>query len=89
MPIYRIEQYELYAQTYEVDAPSPAAALDRVLNGRVDAGDDAPDYIDVCDTMGMPLEQNVDLVNQLRDMGHMIGHTGIVDSIRSIEEVEE
>lgn len=90
MPIYDVEQYELHAQTYRVEAASEAEAIAKVLDSEADALDDACDYIEVPDVYGMSEEEPgaFEIISELRRLGYHIGQDGYVDSIRSVTEVK-
>ena len=87
MPIYEIEQYELHATKYRVEADSKAQAIARLFGGEADFIDNSLDYIEVADDYGMPADQNQELADQLRSLGVSIDDD-IIPSVRSIEEVE-
>ena len=87
MPIFEIEQYELHATTYRVEAKDEAHAIARLLDGEADPIDNSLDYIEVADDYGMPVDENRELAEQLRNLGIAIGDD-IIPSIRNIEQVE-
>ena len=86
MPIFEIEQYELHSTKYRTEAKDQADAIARLLNGEAEPIDDSLEYIEVADDYGMPVDQNRDLVDQLRNLGIVIGDD-IIGSIRTITEV--
>ncbi len=87
MPVYDVEQYEVHAATYRVEAESPAHAIKKVFDGKAEMVDDSLDFIAVCDDMGLPVEEEPALVETLRSLG--VAVSDHVHSIRSIAEVEE
>lgn len=86
MPIYEIEQYEVYAQTYRVRDASPAEAVKRLLNGEATPLDNSLDLIEVCHTMGLPVAEHAGIAAELRRLQVPIPGT-VIPSIRSIVTV--
>lgn len=91
MPTYKVEQYELWIQSYEVQANSEAEAIAKVLNGEAQASDDGPELCEVADSYGMSADE-------LGPDGcaELTGKTGttftvddIVNSIRSVELLDD
>lgn len=87
MPIYDIEQYELHVQRYRIDADSEADAVAQLFDGEADPVDGSLEYIEVADGYGLPVDENMDLVVELRNLQLTIG-SDLVPSIRSIAVVE-
>ena len=87
MPTYEIEQYELHAMKYQVEAEDEAHAIAKLLNGEADPVDNSLDFIEVADDYGLPVDENRDLADQLRNLGIAVGDD-IIPSVRSIEEAE-
>jgi type III secretion system FlhB-like substrate exporter len=87
MPTYEIEQYELHTMKYRVEAEDEAHAIVALLNGEADPMDNSLEYIEVADDYGVPVDENRDLADQLRNLGIAVGDD-IIGSIRSIEEAE-
>jgi type III secretion system FlhB-like substrate exporter len=87
MPTYEIEQYELHTMKYRVEAEDEAHAIAKLLNGEADPMDNSLEYIEVADDYGLPVDENRDLVDQLRSLGVGIDDD-IIPSIRNIEQVE-
>lgn len=81
MTTFIIEQYEIHAQTYHVEANTKAEAIAQVMNGNAEPIDNGLDYIGVLDDWGMDPEDD-DLANELD-----LGVSKIIPSIRSIQEV--
>jgi len=87
MPTYEIEQYELHTMKYRVEAEDEAHAIAKLLNGEADPVDNSLEYIEVADDYGVPVDENRDLADQLRNLGIAVGDD-IIPSVRSIEQVE-
>jgi len=87
MPMYEIEQYELHVSKYRVEAKSDADAITKLFNGEADLVDNSTEYIEVADDLGMPVDENRKLAEELRTLGETIGEY-VIDSIRSIEQVD-
>jgi hypothetical protein len=87
MPVFRIEQYEIHVQAYNVTADSEADAISRLLLGQGDPIDNSLEFVNVADNQGMLVSENQDLADQLFDRGAINGNDEIIPSIRSIEEV--
>ena len=88
MSTYEIQQYEVHAQTYRVKASSEAEALTMLFDGQADSVDSGLDYIEVCEDLGLPVEEYRDLAGQLRSLGVSLDEH-IIPSIRSIERMED
>lgn len=73
MPKYRIEQYEIHAMTYEVEADSEAAAITKLLDGEAEAVDDSLEYIEVAEDFGLPVDECRELADELRELGVPVG----------------
>ena len=85
--IFEIEQYEVHVQRYRVEANSGAEAIVRLYQGEADPIDNSLEYVEVADEYGLPLDQNQELAEQLRNLGIIVGEH-IIPSIRTIEKVE-
>jgi len=86
MPMFKIEQYELHTQTYQVEAQDEAQAIAKLLKGEAEPVDDSLEYVEVAEDFGLPAEECRDLADELRD--HGVPVDAVIPSIRSIEEVE-
>jgi hypothetical protein len=86
MPVYEIEQYEVHAQRYRVKARSEAQAIKKLLDAEAEPLDDGLDYIEICEDLGLPEDENSELAQKLRSLG--VSVKDFIPSIRSIEEVE-
>lgn len=87
MPIYEIEQYELHAMKFRVEASSKAEAIAKLFGGEGEAVDNSLEYIEVAEDFGLPVEGHQELAEELRKSGVVIGED-VIPSIRSIQEVE-
>ena len=87
MPTFEIEQYELHAQTYRIDAATEAEAIKRLLDGEADAVDNGLDYIEIADDFGLPVDEHRELTEGLKALDIPVGEH-IIPSIRSIQQVE-
>lgn len=85
MPTFEIEQYELHAMTYRVEAANEAEAIAKVFNGTAMPVDNGLEYIEVAEEFGMPAEEYREPTEALRDLG--ISVDVVIPSIRSVEEV--
>jgi hypothetical protein len=85
--IFEIEQYEVHVQRYRVEANSGAEAIARLYQGEADPIDNSLEYVEVADEYGMPVDQNQEVAEQLRNLGITVGED-IIPSVRTIEKVE-
>jgi hypothetical protein len=85
MERFEIQQYELHFTTYEIDATSAAEAIKLLLEGDGEK-EDGPEFVEVCDRVGMSLIDNPELADELRKFGVRL-HGTIIPSIRSIHPV--
>ena len=88
MPTFEIEQYEIHAQKYRVEANNKAEAIKMLFDGEADAVDNGFDYIEVYENLGLPVEEHRELVEQLRSLGVSVGEV-VMPSIRSITNLDE
>lgn len=87
MPIYRIEQYELYSSAYRIEANSEAEAIGKLLAGEAKPLDHSLTFIEVAEDFGMPAEEFRDLTESLESIA--VSCTDVIPSIRSIEIIPE
>jgi hypothetical protein len=85
MPTYEIEQYELHAMRYRVEATSEADAIAKVLSGMALPVDNSQEYVEVATDFGMPAEENRELAEALRGLGIQVDE--VIPSIRSVEAI--
>lgn len=84
MPTYEIEQYELHAMTYRVEAVDEAEAIAKLFQGEAEPVEQSQDMIEVADEYGLPVEEHQELAKALRKRGIVVQK--VIPSIRSIEE---
>lgn len=91
MPRYRIEQYELHGQVYEVDAIDAYEAKKKLFNGEGEAVDNSLDFIEVATEYGLTVEDacayDNDLISEFEK--HLIDHNEVLHGIRLIEKLDE
>ena len=87
MPVFEIEQYELYVQGYLVEADSEADAIARFFQGEGNQERTSIEFAGMGNGYGMNLDDNRDLASRLFDLGIIKGGDTIIPSIRSIREV--
>ena len=87
MPVFEIEQYEIHAHKYQVEATSAAEAVQKLFAGGAKPVNDGIDFIGVCNDLGLPVQYYPDLANQLRSLGVTV-ETAVIPSVRSIGEVK-
>lgn len=86
MPTYEIEQFELHAMRYRVEADDETTAIVKLLDGEAEPLEQSQDFIEVADDYGLPADEFRDLAKALRDQGVPVD--AVIPSIRSIETVE-
>ena len=88
MPTFEIEQYELHAQRFRVEADSPAHAIKQLFDGgAAEAVDNSLDLIEVATDHGLPIEDFPELADELRRLGESLDDD-FIPSIRWIEQVD-
>ena len=85
MPIFEIEQYELHAMKYRVEAASEAEAIAKMLDGEAEPVEQSQDFIEVAEDYGLPVDEYHDLADALRDLGVPVDEH-LIPSIRSVTE---
>lgn len=85
MPKYWIEQFELHAQEYWVEAASPAEAIAKLFHGEATPADEEPELIEVADDFGLPADQHRELAEELRRQG-ICRVDDVIPAIRRITE---
>jgi len=92
MPVYAIEQYELYVARHHVTAIDAAEAIEKILNGDYDSNDDPTlDYVEVADSYGFSVadcELPEGTIEQLLERGVIRGSEEILPSIRRVEQID-
>lgn len=87
MPMFQIEQYELHAMTFRVEAEDEAHAIARLLDGEAEAVDGGLDFIEVAEDFGLPADEHRGLADQLTALGVPVGEH-VIPSIRSVEQID-
>jgi hypothetical protein len=87
MPKYEIEQYEIHIAKYRVEAESEAAAIQKLFDGETELVDGSLEYVQTSEDIGLPVDENRDLADELRALGVAIGED-VIPSIRSVHEIE-
>ena len=87
MPLYEIEQLELYAQGYLVRADSEADALERFFHGEGKQNLTSIEFAGMANNYGLSLTERPDLASELMDRGVINGDDTFVPSISSIRQV--
>ncbi len=88
MTMFEIEQYELHAMKYRVEAESEAQAIAGLFDGEAEPVEQSQDYIEIAEDHGLPVDEHRELADRLRALGVPVGEA-VIPSIRSIERVEE
>ncbi len=86
MQVYEIEQYEIHTQTYRVEASNEADAIRKLFEGETEAIDGGLEYIQICEDLGLPVEENQELADELHSLDVSIGEV-VISSIASIRVV--
>ncbi len=86
MPLYEIEQYEIHAATFQVEAKNEAEAIAKLFNGEAEFQDNSLDYVETAEDVGLPVEEYRELVAQLQKLGVTVG-PDVIPSIRCITEI--
>ena len=86
MPKFEIEQYELHAMKYRVEAASEAEAVQLLLVGEAEPVEQSQDFIEVADNFGLPSEEHLELAQELQELGVPVDE--VIPSVRSIQQVE-
>jgi hypothetical protein len=87
MPVYEIEQYEVHVQKFQISAPSKTKAIKSFLDRGGEAVDNSLELVEVCDFLGMPLDEEPALAKALKRLGVPLDD-GRIASIRDVEEVD-
>ena len=87
MPTFEIEQYELHAMKYRVEAATEAQAIRLLLDGEAEPVEQSQDFIEVAEDFGLSTDENRELADELRALGVSVGEA-VIPSIRSIVRIE-
>ena len=85
---YLVEQYELYVSAYKVIATSAADAIVKLLEDDSVFIEGMNEYIEPCDALGMPVEENEELAKELRERGVFVGED-VIPTIRCIQRLTD
>ena len=88
MLTFEIEQYELHATKYRVEAANEAEAIAKLLAGEAEPVDQSQELIEVANAYGMAANEHPELVRALQKLG-VKGIREIIPSIRAVEKVED
>ena len=88
MPTFEIEQYELHAMKYRVEAATEAEAIRLLLDGEAEPVEQSQDFIEVAEDFGLPTDEYRELADELRALGVPVGEA-VIPSIRSIVRVKQ
>jgi len=82
MPLFSVEQYELYIQELRVEAADDADAIAKVLQGTGKMI--AMEFVSHPEDYGMSLHEAPDLASQLFERGVLKNEDAVIPSIRSV-----
>lgn len=85
MPTFEIEQNELHAMKYRIEADNEAQAIVKLLDGEAEPVEQSRDVIEVADDYGLPADEYRELADTLRQLGVPVDV--VIPSIRNIEVV--
>ena len=86
MPIFEIEQYEICATAYHVEATTEAEAIAKLLDGEGEAVDGSHEYVETAEDCGLSVDEHPQLAKELRKLDVPVGE--IIPSVRSIRRVD-
>ena len=86
MPVFEIEQYEVHAMTYRVNADNCAEAIIRLMDGEAEPVEGSLEYIEVAEDLGLSADDDPELAQELRSHGLPVHH--VIPSIRSITQID-
>ncbi|MGA2620118.1 MAG: hypothetical protein ABSF26_21075 [Thermoguttaceae bacterium] len=88
MPTYEVEQYELHAITYRVEADSAADAIVKLFDGAAEPVAGSLVFIETPNDYGLPAEDGEyqELAEALSQRGVSVGDC--IPSIRDIREIK-
>lgn len=87
MPAFEIEQYELHAMKYRVEAANEAQAIRLLFDGEAEPVEQSQDFIEVAEDFGLPTDEHRELADQLRALGVHVDEA-VIPSIRSVVRIE-
>jgi hypothetical protein len=74
-------------QRHQVEADSEAEAIKKLFDGQAVAVDNSLGLVEVCDELGLPVDEYSDLADKLQSLGVTL-HDDVIPSIRSVEELD-
>lgn len=86
MPAFEIEQYEVHAMKYRVEADDLAQAIIKLFDGESDPVADSLEYIEVDDERGLWADDHATLAEQLLSLGLPVEN--VIPSIRSVTQLD-
>lgn len=86
MPTYEVEQYELHAMKYRVEAATEAEAVAKLFQGEAEPVCQSQDFIEIAEDFGLPADDYRDLAKALRALGVSV-NGAVIPSIRSVERI--
>lgn len=86
MPVFEIEQYEVHAMKYRIEADDVSQAIVKLLDCEGDPVDDSLEYIEVDDERGLWAYDHATLAEQLRSLGLPVEN--VIPSIRSVTQLD-
>jgi hypothetical protein len=87
MPLFSVEQYELYVQELQVEASDEAEAVAKVLQGQGKMT--AMEFVSHPEDYGMSLHEAPELASRLFERGILKDGDAVVPSIRSVSLYNE
>jgi hypothetical protein len=85
MPTFEIEQYELHAMRYRVEAADEADAIAKRFQGEAEPVSQSQDFVEVAEDFGLPDDEYPDFAQAVRQRN--IPVDDVIPSIRSIGEI--
>lgn len=86
MPVFEVEQYEIHAMKYRVEADDLGQAIVKLFDGEGDPVNDSLEYIEVDDERGLWADEHATLAEQLRSLGLPV--EAVIPSIRSVTQLD-
>jgi hypothetical protein len=87
MPRYEIEQFEIHAMKYRVEADTEAEAVAKLFDGEAEPVEQSQEYVEVAEDYGLPADEHRELADELRSLGVPVGEA-VIPSIRSVVRIE-
>lgn len=87
MPTFEIEQYEIHTMKYRIEAENEAQAIAGLFNGEAEPVEGSLEYVEVCEDLGLPTDEHLELAEKLHEMGIGV-NDAVIPSIRQVVRVE-